>query len=71
MKETHLSSVSNSLRNYGFMVIRLVPSTVDLRVYGILCSLDDAPYVLDVLAQTVPIAIPAPESITPHHAANA
>lgn len=56
VQDTSLSSVIDSLRNYSPAVIRLDPAIAGLRVSGNF-PLDDVPYTLDALAQTMPIAI--------------
>ncbi|MBU9809112.1 FecR family protein [Rouxiella badensis] len=56
VKDTPLSSVIASLKNYSSAIIRLDPAVANLRVSGNF-PLDDVPYALDALAQTMPIAI--------------
>ena len=56
VKEATLGSVIDSLRNYSPAVIRVAPGVANLRVSGNF-PLDDVPYTLDALAQTMPIAI--------------
>ncbi|NDL65653.1 FecR family protein [Acerihabitans arboris] len=56
VKDTPLSSVIAALKNYSPAVIRLDPAVANLRVSGNF-PLDDVPYALDALAQTMPIAI--------------
>lgn len=56
VKDATLASVINSLKNYSPAVIRVSPDVADLRVSGNF-PLDDVPYTLDALAQTMPIAI--------------
>nr|WP_131866817.1 FecR domain-containing protein [Biostraticola tofi] len=56
VRDASLSSVIGSLKNYSQAVIRLDPSIAQLRVSGNF-PLDDVPYALDALAQTMPIAI--------------
>ncbi|HDX8863279.1 TPA: FecR domain-containing protein [Klebsiella michiganensis] len=56
VKDATLQSVISSLRNYTQAVIRLDSSVAYLRVSGNF-PLDDVPYTLDSLAQTMPIAI--------------
>ncbi|WP_410016677.1 FecR family protein [Sodalis sp. C49] len=56
VRDTPLSSVIAALKNYSPAVIRLDPAIANLRVSGNF-PLDDVPYALDALAQTMPIAI--------------
>lgn len=56
VKDATLGSVINSLKNYSPAVIRVAPAVADLRVSGNF-PLDNIPYTLDALAQTMPIAI--------------
>lgn len=56
VKDATLGSVINSLKNYSPAVIRVDQAVADLRVSGNF-PLDDVPYTLDALAQTMPIAI--------------
>lgn len=56
VQDASLSSVIDSLRNYSPAVIRLDPAIASLRVSGNF-PLDDVPYTLDALTQTMPIAI--------------
>lgn len=56
VQDAPLSSVIDSLRNYSPAVIRLDPAIAGLRVSGNF-PLDNVPYSLDALAQTMPIAI--------------
>lgn len=56
VKDAPLSTVIGTLKNYSTAVIRLDPAVAGLRVSGNY-PLDDVPYALDSLAQTMPIAI--------------